>query len=70
MPSTAPDVTMPVDRPIVASVGVDHGAPIVHEPPPTPSPSVVVLPPSHNDSVPVIAEGSGVSVRITAAWQP
>ena len=60
---------MPVDRPIVASVVADHGAPMVHEPPDTPSPSVVVLPPSHKDSDPVIRPGEGLIVTIAVTVQ-
>ena len=60
---------MPLNRSIVASVGADHGPPIVHEPPDTPSPSMVVLPPSHTDNVPVIAVGVGVIVTTAVALQ-
>ena len=64
IPAAIP-VTSPLDEPIVAVVvGV-----IPHNPPPAPSPKVVVCP-THTCIVPVIAVGAVFTVTDAVALQP
>jgi hypothetical protein len=67
VPTAAPDIT---PFPPVVNIGVTVGVPLTHVPPPEVALLKVEVVPRHNDKLPDIAAGNGLTVIVAVVEQP